>query len=649
MDSIDHLQYDHEEVSARLIEEVCARLADSKTIKRKLPGGGRLNIDRLLPFLCVYRRNPERQDAGTESFVHAEAAFLNAPGIAPQRKGLRTLVGRIAHTAAERLGGFLIVEIWSGLDSDVVQPIDPATRELELPRASFRLLTREPHRPEGTFAALKYSLERIKVHRRRASAEVVLHADNHPPGMSPLIPLDEAQQINCYVLGLEINPIYRDAATGETFPAVLRVLRRGVGRALKKAFFTFSLNQTNTRPQHHFALGRKSLPKLVWEVDQQLTAVSSQFRFLLQLTPINAERSWREFRDSGFKISPRFEYRPLDADPLLLKRRLSQIATEQVEDPTLSHLLRQTQDELDRQITMLADLGTLRFLPGSIQVFGGVERELLSLAAEILQLPDDSAESKGEHLNASQFADLAAEEIRHYRTQLAAFSAEAVVREDTYRGLLCSGGSLLIGRETSIPVARANALLQHEVGTHLVTYYNGSQQPLGLLRVGLAGYDGLQEGLAVLSEYLVGGLSVARLRLLAARVVAVHDMIAGSALPDTFRRLTEEFLIEPRQAYTIVLRVFRGGGLTKDAVYLRGLRDVLRYVQGGGALLPLVIGKMAIEHIPIINELEHRNVLKPVPVVPRYMQDAEAIERLERLRGASDSVIDLVTKGRATI
>jgi hypothetical protein len=514
---VDNLQYDHEEVSAKLIDEVCARLAANKPIRRRLPGGGRLNIDRLLPFLCIYRRNPRREDAGTELFVHAEAAYLNALGNAPQRKGLATLVRRIAHTAAERLGGFLILEIWAGADSEVVPPIDSRTNEPGLPAPAFRILTRVPHRPEGTLATLAYGLQRIKVHQQRASAEIILHADNHPPNMSPLISHSEAEEINCYLAGLEIKPIYRDCDTGGMLPDVLRLLCRGVGRALKKAFFTFSLNQTNVRPQHYFALGRKSLPKLVWEVDRQLADVSSQFKFLLQVTPINAERSWHEFRESGFRIEPQFEYRPLDTDPLLLKRTLMQIPTEQIEDPTLSHLLRQTQDELDRQITMLADIRSARFLPGSLQVFGGVEPKLFGLAKEILQLPYDPDDGGGEQLSSAEFADLANREILDYRSQLSSFTAQAVLREDIYRGLLCSGGNLLIGREMSIPVQRVQALLQHEVGTHLVTYYNGAQQPLGLLRVGLAGYDGLQEGLAVLSEHLIGGLNLTRLRLLAPR------------------------------------------------------------------------------------------------------------------------------------
>ncbi len=633
----------HEQIPREFIDDVCARLADNKPVRRKLPGGGRLNIDRLLPFLCIYRRNPARQDAGTDLFVHAEAAFLSAPGDAPVRKGLKLLVRRIARLAAGRLGGFLLIEIWSGLDAEVPRTFDPETGEAELPPPAFRILTRVPHRPEGgTSTTLAYALQQIKVQRQAALAGIDLHANNHPPKMSPFISLAEAQKINCRVVGLEVRPIYRDGETGEVYPDVLQTLRRGVGRALKKAFFTFSMNQTNVRPQHYFELGRKTLPKSVWEVDRQLAAVSSQFKFLLQVTPVNAERSWQQFNESKFNQEPEFLYRPLGRDPLLLKRELLQIPTEQIEDPTLAHLLRETQDELDRQITMLADIGTPRFLAGSLQVFGGVEHDLLTLARGILKLPPEPRRSTDNDLDALQFSRLAKKEIRFYRDRLRTFAAQAIVRDDMYSGLLTTGGNLLIGRETSIPKNRAAALLQHEIGTHLVTYYNGQQQPLGLLRVGLAGYDGLQEGLAVLSEYLVGGLNRARLRLLAARVLAVHDLVAGKPLSETYRRLTEQYEFEPRPAYTVALRVHRGGGLTKDAVYLRGLKDILHYVQRGGRIEPLLVGKIAVDHIPIIEELQHRGVLRAAELTPRYLTDAPAIDRLARLRGGKASVLSLL-------
>lgn len=633
---------EYEEISREFIEDVCSRLADNKPVRRKLPGGGRLNIDRQLPFLCVYRRDPKRSDAGTDLFVHAEASFLSAPGNAPVRKGLRLLIRRIAETAAERLGGFLLLEIWSGPDTNPRVRTDPDTQELLLPPPSFTIVTRPNSGADATVASLEFALQRVKLHRQAAAVTLQQHTRNHPPRMLQLISAADADKLKCDVIGLEIDPVFRDPATGQPFPHVLRTLRRGVGRALKRAFFAFALKRTNVRPQHYFALGRKSLAKLVWDVDRQLTDVSSQFKFLLQLTPINAERSWQEFSASGFQSIPHFQYRPLDADPLLLKRQLLQVPTEQIEDPTLSHLMRQTQDELDRQLNMLADIDTPRFLPGSLQVFGGVEAELLSLAEQMLQTPARNSRRQPSEINATEFARLATREMRKYRAQSKAFTAKAIVREDMYAGLLCAGGNLLIGRQTMISADRAEALIAHEVGTHLVTYYNGKCQPMGLLRVGLAGYDGLQEGMAVLSEYLVGGLNASRLRLLAARVLATHRMIAGQPLPDIFRQLTEDYGLERRPAYTVVLRVHRGGGLTKDAVYLRGLVEILRYLGRGGKLEPLLVGKIAADHIPIIDELQHRGVLQPAAIRPHYLQDKNTAERLEQLRSGNYSVLDLM-------
>lgn len=632
----------HEPISHALIDDVCARLADKRRIRQPLPGGGFLNIDRLLPFLCVYRRNPARRDPGTGMFVTAEASYLLAPGNAPVRGGLRNLVKRIARTAATQLGSFLILEVWAGDDREVPREFDRVTKEPLLPGPGFRIVTRRPHRPEGTVATLEFALQRIKLHRQAAKVEINLNASNHPDGMSPWLSSAEEERFGCHVLGLEVRPIYRDAKTGEVYDHVLRSLRRGVARSLKKAFFTFALNRTTVRPQHYFSLGRSSLPQQVLTVDRQLADVSGQFKFLLLVTPVNAERSWHEFVESRYTKRPAFQYRPLDADPMLLKRRLMKIATERIDDPTLGHVFRQTQDELDRQITMLSDIGTRRFLPGSLQVFGGVESALLELAHEILTArPDPDAASPETALGAKEFARRANREIKYYQRQSASFTAKAIVRDDIYSGLMTVGGNLLVGRETSIAPRRAGALLQHEIGTHLVTYYNGAGQPLRLLRVGLAGYDGLQEGLAVLSEYLVGGLSVTRMKTLGARVVAADSMIRGEPFTNTFNQLVDQFGFEPRTAFTIVLRVYRGGGLTKDAVYLRGLVEILEFIGKGGDLSPLFIGKLAADHIPVVRELLMRGVLRKPVLQPRYMKDAACLARLETL-DRNSTVLDLL-------
>ena len=58
------------------------------------------------------------------------------------------------------------------------------------------------------------------------------------------------------------------------------------------------------------------------------------------------------------------------------------------------------------------------------------------------------------------------------------------------------------------------------------------------------------------------------------------------------------------------VRIFRGGGLTKDAVYLRGFREILAYLARGGHPTTLLAGKMAVGHAPIVKELLLRQVLR---------------------------------------
>jgi uncharacterized protein (TIGR02421 family) len=181
------------------------------------------------------------------------------------------------------------------------------------------------------------------------------------------------------------------------------------------------------------------------------------------------------------------------------------------------------------------------------------------------------------------------------------------------------------------------------VGTHVLTYFNGKAQPFQQLYTGLAGYEELQEGLAVLAEYLVGSLSRPRLRLLAGRVVAVRRLEEGASFIDTFRELNRTYGFNQRTAFTITVRIYRSGGLTKDAVYLRGLVGVLDYLNKGGELEPLFVGKIMADHIPIIRELQARQVLRPVPLHPRYMELPQTAPRLTRFRDGL-SVLNLIER-----
>jgi uncharacterized protein (TIGR02421 family) len=287
---------------------------------------------------------------------------------------------------------------------------------------------------------------------------------------------------------------------------------------------------------------------------------------------------------------------------------------------------------------MLADRNTPGFFHGSMQLFGKFEEGLLRLATDILDrfTPRTRESGKNSVLTAEAIAKHARAEIEFYRKEYADFSATVQVRADISSGLMVSFDTLLIGQGTRLPAYRREAILHHEIGTHMLTYFNGRAQPFHLLSLGLADYQELQEGLAVLAEYLGGVLSPTRLRVLAARVMAAESLIQGASFVETFRVLSRTYGFETSSAFGITMRVYRGGGLTKDGIYLRGLVALLDYLKNGGDLEPLLIGKISADHVPVVQELRRRRVLSPPRVLPRYMKTERGKKRLAQVRETAD-------------
>ncbi len=373
-------------------------------------------------------------------------------------------------------------------------------------------------------------------------------------------------------------------------------------------------------------------------IDHQLSQLGTSIRFILDVTPTDAADVKESFLD-GDVDEPTFTYRDLPTDPEVLHAILNSIDVGRVEDATVASLLRKKHRELGLQLTMLRVRDTPDFRPLSIELYGGVAPDLVT-AAESIMTRIAGGPSTADKLDADAFLALAEAEIDHYRALEPDIDIHAEIRHDV-TGVMVSDNILLIGPESSVATDRAQALVQHEVGTHLVTQVNGSHQPLKVLATGLAGYDETQEGLAVLAEIACGELTGSRLRQLAARVLTVHRMLDGASFRECFDALVEADV--PRGiAFTTTMRIFRAGGLTKDAIYLRGLLDLLRHLRREEAsLAPFVLGKFALDDLPLIEELNARGVLHAPVLIPRWFDDPASAERL-RAAVSSDDPVHLI-------
>jgi uncharacterized protein (TIGR02421 family) len=604
-----------------LLEVVRARLQAGKTVRRRLPAGGRLHIDRQVPFLVVYRRPVEHEDAGAQRLVLSQASYLIATGNRVFLAPLRELLEVVVESLSGVFGAFLLVEIWTR-----VQPPGEDAPSL------VQVVTPDQQAPLDAVETLVAALAELEVGGWHPEIRHLEDKAATPPGLPSLLEPDVANRLSCYVVGVELDPIFR-SPTGTVYPELLRLVATALGPALQRTIFAFAQAKTSSTPAAYQGWGRRWMVRAVPRIDDALGALASKFDFLRGVTPVDGREAWVRFEESGRAEPPSFRYQHLTTDPELLLRELYAVPLERIEDPTLEWIYREKLRELARQLTMLAERNTHRFLPGSLQLYGGVEPELHGLALEILERTSGADENKPreETIDAEAFAGLVRRELDRYRGVHAGFDARAEIRDDV-TGLMVSKDTLLIDRALALSPTRARALIEHEIGTHLLTYFNGRSQGLQIFRSGLAGYEGLQEGLAVLCEHLVGGLTKGRLRMLAARVVAAEQVIRGGAFLDVFELLTQTHGLGRRGAFTTTMRATRGGGLTKDAIYLRGLREVLDYLRGGGDLALLFLGKFALRHLPLVQELLHRGVVRQPRWLPHALDSVGATERLQELR-----------------
>jgi uncharacterized protein (TIGR02421 family) len=613
-----------------LLQNLSKKLVKGVYLRRNLPEGGKLLVDRHLPFLCVYRFEAGAKDENIAHLVKGQASYLIISQALQDLYG--PLVEIIAQNRLEMFDAFFLLEIWPATESE--------TSSDTLPQFKIFCPTSTA---QSTVQELEKGLEKLKSFVPTAEIIIECSHTRGPEGLPPLIHLETGKELGLLVLGLEVPPVYWNSALEVSYPLLLQKIKRVITETIKKTIFEFTQVQTSTDFTHYLMLGGRGLQPTVQYIDKKLVQIHESVNFLLEVTPVNLDKAYEEFQKSGFEKKPRFNYRLIATNPDILKRELYQIPVERIEDVTFSYLLREKRNELDTQISMIETRNTPNFLYNSLRVYGKPDKKLYDTAKGLLStLPDpENGQSSNGYLDCHAFAHRSEKEITYLHQKNTVFHPKVEIRKDV-SGLMVSRDRLLIGETTQIPENRVEALLQHEIGTHLLTYFNGAAQPLQLLKSGLAGYEELQEGLAVLAEYLVGGLNYSRLRILAARVIAAQALTEGATFVDTFRELHQEYGFSTSTAFNVTARIFRGGGLTKDIVYLRGLVNLLGILNEEINFEHLFVGKIGFKHVHYVDELMYRQVITPPLVLPKYLSLAPAKKRLSFIQKKDVTLIDLL-------
>lgn len=580
------------------LNTILQAIKEKRPFHEQIPKAGKIVFNKVVPYFFLYRGHSEKKEKMLRDLGRSQLASII---IQDQRKEIDEGIVKIVGAIEEVFGSCLIIEVW-------IAPEDQ-TSSMEIQLGQKAVL------PLAEYLKKNIDLEAPDI---ITTIEKQKHIPSNP-NYESLFSIKNTTHPNIYLLGISIKENYV-GFDGNILPILQRHYRESLAKALSRLFFEYIRLFTTIKPANFKLNIHKEITADVFAIDKALTTENQRFDFLLLVTPINVPEAWQTFKKNKFSKPPLFQYRPIPVDPDQVKRSLYSLPIEDIYDPTIAYLFRDKRRELSDMMSMLDDRDSEDFVHGSLQVFGNVSESLFKISEALLTIIDSGPMQEfnsSKILNAKEFSELAKEEIQYLQSQYD-FETSVRIREDI-SGIMVNRGALNLGKNYRIPIERAEAMIQHEVGTHITTYFNGKAQPLQLFSLGVPGYEQLQEGLAVFAEYLTGGLTNERLRTIAARVIAVRYMLMGYSFVETFQLLVDQYHFEEEASFLIAMRVHRGGGLTKDAVYLQGLIELIEYIKEGNDLNLLTIGKIRRDYLPIIQDLIQRGFLNSPTITPRYL------------------------------
>lgn len=324
-------------------------------------------------------------------------------------------------------------------------------------------------------------------------------------------------------------------------------------------------------------------------------------------TPVNLEEEKRKvLSDSSY--TPQFRYKKRDFSIDDSRRALERYHQEpQDADERVSNLVHERVRELTAWLDLHAAKDNESFTRASTTLYGTPSPRVIAQAKEDL-----------ERLEAEEQAEraLSAEDVKpRFEQALAGLGLDwpVVITDNLFTRMhLVKGQELRIKAGERFNERDVEKLIVHEVDTHARRYANGLAQDNGIFAIGTAHFLETEEGLATYNEEAAGVLPDRVKRNLAARVVAA-DMALRKPFTDVYRYLALHLPV--KKAFDITLSVKRGlkdqskpGAFTKPAVYYSGYQKVKVLEEEDRRLL--YVGKVSINHIPLIRELVEEGKVK---------------------------------------
>lgn len=357
-------------------------------------------------------------------------------------------------------------------------------------------------------------------------------------------------------------------------------------------------------------------------LDSQLAAIDRRLPLLKYLRPVNLqEEMLRAQHDTLY--NPIFHYcaAPDDLDEIenTLRRTES-------DDSPLGALLRKKCKELLLRIDILRSRNNSRLYTTACEALYGKADDRLCTAARsyidhLEQTTDD--ESEESLMKAAAVREQFEEVLRKYGLH----EWQVILKKSMVADCSIGRKKVFLREGAMLSQSRVASLIAHEIETHALCSENAHMQPYELLQVGLAGYLVTQEGLAIINQERVLPRRHTK-RHLHAQLILATAYAAQHSFAET-RRWMQEALgmsegLAMRKAVTLkrgIIDTSEHGTCSRSTVYFRGRQIIESFLQAGGNIRHLYIGRINIEDLETVLGLPD---VKPALILPSWVSGKNA-------------------------
>lgn len=335
-------------------------------------------------------------------------------------------------------------------------------------------------------------------------------------------------------------------------------------------------------------------------IDEKLSGIDNKIKLLYYLRPINLEEEKKKFFQN-FSYNPQFIYPELQYDSSELKNELLEI---EFDDSPLGILFLKKSKEIMKKIDLHESRGKEAFTLNSIELFGKPSKETLGAAEQILKNKKPFSE-----IPETKTANEAKKQFMEVLKKYGLNSWKVEMKKNLVTNCVAGKNDrIFLKEDANFSEERIKSLIVHEIETHVLTAENGKHQPFKLLNRGFADYLSTQEGLALYNVKQQGFESEFD-RVYKAALVKATDLALKFSFAELFIKLLNIGLPESR-IFRICMKLKRGlndtskpGAFTKDYLYFEGERMIEAFVQDGGKIEELYMGKFNLQDLEYIKKI----------------------------------------------